>query len=69
MIDTGAPLAVIGRQLGHRDAKSTAIYARLDLEPVRAAVERAEAAMRATAAKPTDAEVVALPVKRRRGRK
>ena len=69
MIDTGAPLAVLGRQLGHRDAKSTAIYARLDLEPVRIAVERAEAAMRATAAKPADAEVVRLPVKRRRGRK
>lgn len=69
MVDTGAPLAVIGRQLGHRDPKSTAIYAHLALEPVRAAVERAEAAMRATAAKPADAEVVALPVKRRRTRK
>ena len=46
MVDTGAPLAVIGKQLGHRDAKSTTIYARLDVEPVRRAVERAERALR-----------------------
>ncbi|MFO1413937.1 MAG: site-specific integrase [Burkholderiales bacterium] len=67
MVDTGATLAVIGKQLGHRDQKSTAIYARLDVEPVRAAVERAEQAMRGAAATPaTSANVVPLPTRRGR---
>jgi integrase len=51
MVDTGASLSVIGKQLGHRDAKSTAIYARLDLAPTRVALEKAERRIRATARK------------------
>lgn len=42
---TGASLPIIGKSLNHRNQSTTAIYARLDLDPVRAAVERATAAM------------------------
>ncbi len=41
----GASLAVIGASLGHADLKSTQVYARLQLDPVRAAVDQATAAM------------------------
>lgn len=41
----GASLAVIGKSLGHRSQAATQVYARLDLEPVRASVEAAAAAM------------------------
>jgi integrase len=40
-----APLQVIGKQLGHSSLKSTSVYARLNLDPVRAAVNEATAAM------------------------
>ena len=42
---TGASLSVIGKSLGHRNVATTAVYARLDLDPVRAAVDKAVAAM------------------------
>lgn len=42
---TGASLTIIGKSLGHRNAASTAVYARLNLDPVRASMERATAAM------------------------
>jgi len=42
---TGASLHIIGKSLGHRDAKSTEIYARLDLDPVRQAMRAATEAM------------------------
>ncbi len=42
---TGASLPVIGRSLGHNQAQTTAIYARLGLEPMRLSVERATQAM------------------------
>lgn len=41
----GASLPLIGKSLGHRSQQSTAIYSRLDLDPVRASVEQATAAM------------------------
>lgn len=41
----GASLAIIGASLGHADLKSTQVYARLQLDPVRAAVTQAGAAM------------------------
>jgi integrase len=69
MLDEGAPLEIIGKQLGHRDAKSTAVYARLALHPVRAAQERAERAILEAAAKrpePEPSNVVAMPTKKRR---
>ena len=45
----GASLYVIGRTLGHKNPQTTAIYARLDLDPVRLAVKAATDAMMATA--------------------
>ncbi len=42
----GASMAIIGRSLGHRPGSpATAVYARLELDPVRASVETAAAAM------------------------
>ena len=41
----GTSLAIIGASLGHRDLKSTQIYRRLQLAPVRESVEKATAAM------------------------
>ena len=45
---TGASLPVIGKSLNHLNQTTTAIYARLDLDPVRSAMEKAAAAMLAT---------------------
>jgi integrase len=42
---TGASLQVIGMSLGHKSTHATQIYARLNLEPVRAAVNKATDAM------------------------
>jgi len=41
----GASLSIIGKALGHKNVATTAIYARLDLEPVRASVNTAVAAI------------------------
>jgi len=41
----GTSLTVIGKSLGHRDHKATAVYARLQLDPVREAVGNAVTAM------------------------
>ncbi len=38
---TGASLPVIGKSLGHKNQSTTAIYARLNLDPVRVSVNRA----------------------------
>lgn len=42
---TGASMAIIGKSLNHKNHNTTAIYARLDLDPVRASVEKATNAM------------------------
>ena len=42
---TGASLAIIGKSLNHQSQQTTAIYARLDLDPVRASVNAATNAM------------------------
>jgi integrase len=42
---TGSSLLVIGKSLNHLDIKSTAIYSRLSLDPVRASVNTATTAM------------------------
>jgi integrase len=58
----GTSLSIIGKSLGHLSQQSTLIYTRLDLDPVRASVEQAAAAMvEAGNAKNT---VVSLPIKR-----
>lgn len=44
----GASLLVIGKSLGHNSMAATEIYSRLNLDPVRASVEGAVAAMLAT---------------------
>jgi integrase len=41
----GASLSVIGKSLGHNDLKSTQIYARMQLDPVRELVTKAGQAM------------------------
>ena len=43
----GASLPIIARTLGHTDPSSTRVYARLDLDPIRASVENAVGAMMA----------------------
>ena len=47
----GASLHVIGKALGHRNQATTAIYARLDTNPVRASLTAAESALLAAAGK------------------
>jgi integrase len=42
---TGASLPIIGKSLGHKSLTATQIYARLDLDPVRASVNKATDAM------------------------
>ena len=42
---TGASLPIIGKTLGHKSHQSTAVYARLHSDPVREAMEKANAAM------------------------
>lgn len=57
---TGASLAIIGKSLNHKNPATTAIYARLDLDPVRASMERATAAMLTAAGVKDGAKVVKL---------
>lgn len=57
---TGASLAIIGKSLGHKTAQATAIYARLDLDPVRQSVNAATAAMLEAAGVKKSAEVVKI---------
>lgn len=60
---TGASLAIIGKSLNHKSQQTTAIYARLDLDPVRASVNTATSAiMEAAGLKPV-AEIVELKKK------
>jgi integrase len=54
---TGASLPVIGKTLGHQNTATTAIYARLNIDPVRDAVDTAVAAMMAAANKKGDEHV------------
>lgn len=46
---TGASLVIIGKTLNHLDQSSTAIYARLDLDPIRHSVDNATSAIWAAA--------------------
>ena len=45
MAAKGASLTVIGKGLGHKNTATTAIYSRLNLDPVREAMEDATSAM------------------------
>ena len=42
---TGASLAIIGKSLNHKNQTTTAIYARLDIDPIRDSVNKATDAM------------------------
>ena len=42
---TGASLVIIGKSLGHKSQQATAVYARLDIDPVRQAMETATSAL------------------------
>jgi len=58
---TGASLSIIGKSLNHKTHQATAIYARLDLDPVRQSVNTATQAMLAAAGMKQAASVVKLP--------
>ncbi|NMQ28959.1 site-specific integrase [Candidatus Accumulibacter phosphatis] len=58
---TGASLAIIGKSLNHKSQQATAIYARLDLDPVRASVNTATAAMMEAGGMKDAAEVLPMP--------
>jgi len=58
---TGASLVIIGKSLGHKSADATMIYARLNVDPVRASVGAATAAMLEAAGVKNSADV--LPMK------
>ena len=57
---TGASLAIVGKSLNHKSHSTTAIYARLDLDPVRESVDRATGAILAAAGLKPSAEVVQI---------
>lgn len=61
---TGASLAIIGKSLNHKSMQATAIYARLDLDPVRQSVNTATGAMLEAAGVKLAAEVT--PIKKGR---
>ena len=61
---TGASLVIIGKSLNHKNQATTAIYARLDLDPVRASVNTATSAMMEAAGLKTSADVVQIPVQK-----
>jgi len=62
---TGASMAIIGKSLNHKTHQATAIYARLDLDPVRQSVETATQAMLEAGGIKKPAEVVKLSIKRK----
>ena len=62
---TGASLPIIGKSLNHKTHQATAIYARLDLDPVRQSVNTATAAMMEAAGMKKKAVVVPLQVARK----
>lgn len=62
---TGASLAIIGKSLNRKNQNTTAIYARLDLDPVRDSVNKATSAMLTAAGLKQSAD--AVPLKRKKG--
>ena len=59
----GASMAIIGKSLNHKSMLSTAVYARLDLDPVRDSVNRATASMFTAGGVKATAQV--MPLKRK----
>lgn len=65
----GISLAIIGKSLGHADLKSTQVYSRLQLDPVKDAVSRASGAMIEAAGVQIDVDGVKLLEHKEEGRK
>jgi len=63
---TGASMVVIGKSLGHKSHQATAVYARLDLDPVRESMERATSAILIAAGIKPTAEVAEIDDRRKR---
>lgn len=64
----GASFAIIGKSLNHKTQQTTDLYARLDLDPLRASVNSATAAMlEAVGLKKSVAHSVRNPEKRATG--
>lgn len=61
---TGASLTIIGKSLNHKTHQATAIYARLDLDPVRQSVNMATSAMMAAAGMKSGVDIVQIPTKK-----
>lgn len=61
---TGASLTIIGKSLNHKTHQATAIYARLDLDPVRNSVNTATSAMMEAAGMKSGAAIVQLPTQK-----
>ncbi|MDH5233077.1 MAG: site-specific integrase [Gammaproteobacteria bacterium] len=57
---TGASLSIIGKTLAHKNVSTTAIYARLNLDPVRDAMNKATDAMFEAAQVKQEAEVLEM---------
>jgi integrase len=57
---TGANLSIIGKTLAHKNVSTTAIYARLNIDPVRAAMEKATSAMLRAGGVKQEGKVIAI---------
>jgi integrase len=57
---TGANLSIIGKTLNHKNVSTTAIYARLNIDPVREAMEKATSAMMSAGRVKEKAEIVEI---------
>lgn len=57
---TGANLSIIGKTLNHKNVSTTAIYARLNIEPVREAMEKATSAMMTAGELKEKAEIIEM---------
>lgn len=64
---TGAGLPMIGRTLAHKNVSTTAIYARLNLDPVRESTQKATTAMMAAGGLPPLAQITSIGKKKRAG--
>jgi integrase len=63
---TGASMVIIGKSLGHKSQQATAVYARLDLDPVRQSMQTAASAMLEAGGFKATAEVVPMDAKARK---
>ena len=55
---SGASTAIVGKTLGHKSTTATAVYTRLNLDPVRASMEKAIKMMLAMQQEPKDKEYI-----------